>query len=76
MLPRGANNGVVVQRLLSQEPPPMLIAAFGDDRVDELLFATLPPTAVALHVGPGASMAQYRLCDSRATREFLAGLLE
>jgi trehalose 6-phosphate synthase/phosphatase len=76
VLPRGANNGVVVQRLLSQEPPPMLISAFGDDRADELLFAALPPTAVTLHVGPGASMAQYRLRDSRATREFLAGLLE
>jgi trehalose 6-phosphate synthase/phosphatase len=75
VLPRGANKGVVVQRLLSQEPSP-LIAAFGDDRTDELLFAALPPAAVTVHVGPGASMARYRLRDSGATREFLAALLD
>jgi trehalose 6-phosphate synthase/phosphatase len=76
VVPRGANKGVVVQRLLSQEPSPMLIGAFGDDRTDEVLFAALPPTAVTLHVGPGASMANDRLRDSRATREFLTALLE
>jgi trehalose 6-phosphate synthase/phosphatase len=74
--PRGVNKSAVVQRLLSQEPSPALIAAFGDDRTDEELFAALPPTAITLHVGPGASLATQRLRDPTATRAFLAALLD
>jgi len=76
VLPRGANKAAVVQRLLSHEPSPMLIAAFGDDRTDEELFAALPPNAVTLHVGPGPSLATHRLRDPAATRSFLAALLD
>jgi trehalose 6-phosphate synthase/phosphatase len=74
--PRGVNKAAVVQRLLSQEPSPALIAAFGDDRADEELFAALPPTAITLHVGPGASLATQRLRDPAAARAFLAALLD
>jgi trehalose 6-phosphate synthase/phosphatase len=76
VLPRGANKARVVQRLLSREPSPTLIAAFGDDRTDEELFAALPPTAVTLHVGPGSSLATQRLPNPTAARAFLAALLE
>jgi len=74
--PRGVNKAAVVQRLLSQEPSPALIAAFGDDRTDEELFAALPPGAIAVHVGPGASLATQRLRNPGAVRAFLAGLLD
>jgi trehalose 6-phosphate synthase/phosphatase len=74
--PRGVNKAAVVQRLLSQEPSPALIAAFGDDRTDEELFAALPPTAITLHIGPGASLAAQRLRDPAAARAFLASLLD
>jgi trehalose 6-phosphate synthase/phosphatase len=76
VLPRGANKARVVQRLLSREPSPTLIAAFGDDRTDEELFAALPPTAVTLHVGPGSSLATQRLRNPTAARAFLAALIE
>jgi len=75
VLSRGARKAGVVHRLLAAEPPPTLIAAFGDDRTDEELFAALPPTAVTLHVGPGASMAKQRLRNPAAARAFLAALL-
>ena len=74
--PRGVSKAAVVQRLLSQEPSPALIAAFGDDRTDEELFAALPPTAITLHIGPGASLAAQRLRDPAAARAFLASLLD
>jgi trehalose 6-phosphate synthase/phosphatase len=74
--PRGVNKAAVVQRLLSQEPSPALIAAFGDDRTDEELFAALPPAAITLHIGPGASLAAQRLRDPAAARAFLASLLD
>jgi trehalose 6-phosphate synthase/phosphatase len=75
VLPRGASKAAVVQRLLSRDAPPTLILALGDDRTDEELFAALPPASVAIHVGPGASLAGHRLHDSVATRAFLKSLI-
>jgi trehalose 6-phosphate synthase/phosphatase len=73
--PRGATKGVVVQHLLSRDPAPALIVAFGDDRTDEEMFAALPRTAVGIHIGPGASLANYRLRHPAAVRTFLTALL-
>jgi trehalose 6-phosphate synthase/phosphatase len=75
VLPRGASKAAVVQRLLSLDAPPTLILALGDDRTDEELFAALPPASVAVHVGPGASLAGHRLNDPVATRAFLKSLI-
>jgi trehalose 6-phosphate synthase/phosphatase len=75
VLPRGASKAAVVQRLLSRDAPPTLILALGDDRTDEELFAALPPVSVAVHVGPGASLASHRLHDPAATRAFLKALI-
>jgi trehalose 6-phosphate synthase/phosphatase len=72
---RGASKAAVVQRLLSRDTPPAAILAVGDDRTDEELFAALPPSAVAVHVGSGASLAGHRLHDPAATRTFLRALL-
>jgi len=72
---RGATKAAVVQRLLSRDTPPTAILALGDDRTDEELFAALPPSAVAVHVGSGASLAGHRLHDPAATRNFLKALL-
>jgi trehalose 6-phosphate synthase/phosphatase len=72
---RGASKAAVVQRLLSRDTPPAAILAVGDDRTDEELFAALPPSAVAVHVGSGASLAGLRLHDPVATRKFLRALL-
>jgi trehalose 6-phosphate synthase/phosphatase len=72
---RGASKAAVVQRLLSRDTPPKAIQAFGDDRTDEELFAALPPSAVTVLVGSGASLARHRLHDPAATRNFLRALL-
>src|ERR1700687_6208880 len=72
---RGVSKAVVVQRLLSRDTPPTAILAFGDDRTDEELFAALPRSSVAVHVGSGASLASHRLHDPAATRAFLRALL-
>jgi len=72
---RSASKAAVVQRLLSRDTPPTAILAFGDDRTDEELFAALPPSAIAVHVGSGASLARHRLHDPAATRNFLRALI-
>jgi trehalose 6-phosphate synthase/phosphatase len=52
-----------------------VIAAFGDDRTDEDLFAALPPEAIAVHVGPQPSVAGLRVADVAAARQLLWSLL-
>ena len=74
--PKGADKGAIVKWLLSHGPTPTLILACGDDRTDEEMFAMLPPDAITMHVGPGATLAKHRIRDSAATRAFLAALLE
>jgi trehalose 6-phosphate synthase/phosphatase len=74
--PRGATKGAVVQHLLARNPAPTRIVAFGDDRTDEEMFAALPRSAVGIHVGPGASLANHRLRHPAAVRTFLTGLLD
>jgi trehalose 6-phosphate synthase/phosphatase len=74
--PRGANKGAVVQHLLARQPAPAAMVAFGDDRTDEEMFAALPRNAVGIHVGPGASLARYRLRHPAAVRAFLTALLD
>jgi len=72
--PRGATKATVVQHLLSRRPPPALLVAFGDDRTDEEMFAALPSNGIAVHVGPGASLATHRLRHPAAVRAFLAAI--
>ena len=74
--PRGIHKGLIVAPLVDEAPAGTLIAAMGDDRTDEDLFAALPPDAVAIRVGRGASRARWRLDDVAAARAFLAALLE
>jgi trehalose 6-phosphate synthase/phosphatase len=52
-----------------------MVLSMGDDRTDEDMFAALPPEAIAIHVGHGASVARHRLPDWRASRAFLRSLL-
>jgi trehalose 6-phosphate synthase/phosphatase len=74
--PRGASKALVVQHLLARAPAPASILAFGDDRTDEEMFAALPRAAVSIHVGPGASLARYRLRNPPAVRSFLRRVIE
>jgi len=47
------------------------VVAIGDDRTDEDLFASLPPEAITVRVGPGPTRARYRLEGTGAVREML-----
>ncbi|MBI2219216.1 MAG: bifunctional alpha,alpha-trehalose-phosphate synthase (UDP-forming)/trehalose-phosphatase [Candidatus Rokubacteria bacterium] len=73
--PHALHKGRVVEAIASRAEAGWLLVAMGDDRTDEDLFAALPPTAVAIHVGPTASSAAIRLSDVPAVRRFLRSLL-
>jgi len=74
--PRGVNKGLVVARALEGVGPGTLVAAFGDDRTDEDLFAALPEGALSVHSGGKPSRASYRVSGPAEVRKALAALLE
>jgi trehalose 6-phosphate synthase/phosphatase len=69
--PHGMHKGRVVGTVLSATPGHPLAAAFGDDRTDEDLFASLPAGALAVHIGPTPSQAPVRLPSSEDLRALL-----
>jgi trehalose 6-phosphate synthase/phosphatase len=73
--PRGVTKALVVRDVLAGDSPSR-IAAIGDDRTDEDMFAALPPSGIAIRVGGGATGARYALRDFRAVRMLLSLLLE
>ncbi len=68
------HKGLIVRDVLAREPASALVLAIGDDRTDEDMFAALPATGAAVHVGPGASSASYRLPAPAAVRALLERL--
>ena len=74
--PQGVNKGQVVPAVLARAPHGTLLAALGDDRTDEDLFAALPPGSISVHVGPAGSRAELRVRNVTEARVFLSGLLE
>jgi trehalose 6-phosphate synthase/phosphatase len=73
--PQGIDKGHAM-RLLDAGEGLHDIAAFGDDRTDEELFAALPETAYTFRCGPGATRARYRLNGPSEVRFFLSRFLE
>jgi trehalose 6-phosphate synthase/phosphatase len=69
------NKGSVVARVADGLPENVAIAALGDDRTDEELFAALPKGALAIHVGPQVSQAEIRLEGVPEARRLLTDLL-
>ena len=74
--PQGVNKGQVVPAVVAHGKAGSLLAALGDDRTDEDLFAALPPGAISVHVGPAASRAELRVRNVSDARAFLRGLLD
>lgn len=70
----GLHKGVILPTVLDGLEYPYSIVAIGDDRTDEDLFRSLPEDSIAVHVGIGETIAQYRLSDFRAARRFLREL--
>jgi trehalose 6-phosphate synthase/phosphatase len=74
--PRGVHKGRVVAQVLEGAPKAALVAAFGDDRTDEDLFAALPEGGLSVHAGGKPSSAAYRVAGPSEVRKVLAALLE
>ncbi|KFE65369.1 bifunctional alpha,alpha-trehalose-phosphate synthase (UDP-forming)/trehalose-phosphatase [Hyalangium minutum] len=74
--PRGVNKGCVVAQSLEGTEPGTLVAAFGDDRTDEDLFAALPEGAISVHSDGKASRAGYRVKGPAEVRKVLVALLQ
>jgi trehalose 6-phosphate synthase/phosphatase len=72
---RGLTKALVVARSLARASDDTAVMAIGDDRTDEDLFAALPPSALCIHVGGGATRAAFRLPDPAAVRRFLRSFL-
>jgi trehalose 6-phosphate synthase/phosphatase len=74
--PYGIHKGRIVPPLPPERLARTAILAIGDDRTDEDLFTALPPEAVTVRVGPGATHARYRLEGVGAVRVLLQTLVE
>lgn len=69
----GTTKGDVVNRLLVEEHPD-LVLAIGDDVTDEDMFAALTPDAWSIKVGVEGSRARFRVASSSAVRKLLKRL--
>jgi trehalose 6-phosphate synthase/phosphatase len=74
--PYGVHKGRIVPALTPERLAATTIVAIGDDRTDEDLFNVLPPDAISIRVGPGATRARFRLDGVAAVRQLLRSLLE
>jgi trehalose 6-phosphate synthase/phosphatase len=69
---RGADKTAVGQRIIARDADAeTAILAIGDDRTDEDLFRALPPGAITVRVGPGASRAGHRIDGPDEVRALL-----
>ncbi|WP_455363672.1 bifunctional alpha,alpha-trehalose-phosphate synthase (UDP-forming)/trehalose-phosphatase [[Eubacterium] cellulosolvens] len=69
----GVDKGRAATRWLSKKAWPFILA-IGDDSTDEDLFAVLPDRAYTVKVGPGASLAKYKLASHVGVRQLLQEL--
>jgi trehalose 6-phosphate synthase/phosphatase len=74
--PYGIHKGRIVPPLSPERQATTTILAMGDDRTDEDLFAALPPPAITIKVGPGATQARFRIDGVPAARALLHSLIE
>jgi trehalose 6-phosphate synthase/phosphatase len=74
--PYGIHKGRIVPPLSPERLASTVILAIGDDRTDEDLFAALPPEAISIKVGPGATQARFRVDGVPAVRSFLGSLVQ
>ncbi|MEI9938079.1 MAG: bifunctional alpha,alpha-trehalose-phosphate synthase (UDP-forming)/trehalose-phosphatase [Pseudomonadota bacterium] len=76
MRPQGIDKGSAIRDSLGLFRPELAIAAAGDDRTDEDLFATLPEGSVSLCAGTLATRAGYRVTGPDQVRRFLRTFAE
>jgi trehalose 6-phosphate synthase/phosphatase len=73
--PYGVHKGRIVPALPPERLAETTMVAIGDDRTDEDLFAVLPPEAISIKVGRGATRAGFRLDGVPAVRALLRCLI-
>ena len=76
MVARGVHKGRLVPSVVARAPAGALVVAIGDDRTDEDLFAALPPSALAIHVGPEPTAASIRVDGVPDVRALLRAIAE
>ena len=74
--PYGVHKGRILAPMSPEREARTTILAVGDDRTDEDLFVSLPPDAVSVKVGPGATRARFRLESTSSVRAMLQMLVE
>jgi len=76
MRPQGIDKGSAVRESLGLFREGVSIAAAGDDRTDEDLFAALPEGSLSLCAGTLATRARYRVTGPEQVRRFLRTFAE
>jgi trehalose 6-phosphate synthase/phosphatase len=74
--PYGVHKGRIIPPMSPEREARTTVLAIGDDRTDEDLFASLPPEAISVRVGPGATKARFRLDGTAAVRDILQMLAD
>jgi trehalose 6-phosphate synthase/phosphatase len=74
--PYGFHKGRIIPPLSPERLASTVILAIGDDRTDEDLFAALPPQAISIKVGPGATQARFRVEGVPVVRALLSSLVQ
>jgi trehalose 6-phosphate synthase/phosphatase len=74
--PYGIHKGRIIPPLTPERFAATTVLAIGDDRTDEDLFEALPPDAITVRVGPGATQARFRVDGVPAVRALLYSLVE
>jgi trehalose 6-phosphate synthase/phosphatase len=74
--PYGIHKGRIIPPLPPERLGSTTVLAMGDDRTDEDLFASAPPEAITVKVGPGATRARFRVDGVSAARSLLQSLVQ
>ena len=72
---RSAHKGLPIRLILQASGPSAALIAVGDDTTDEDMFAAIPADGASVHVGNETTLANYRLADPEAVRQWLNLLL-
>jgi trehalose 6-phosphate synthase/phosphatase len=71
----GVHKGLVVAPILARHPEALMVA-MGDDTTDDDLFASLPPNAISIHVGPAEFRSTLRMRSPSDVRLLLSLIAE
>jgi len=72
---QGVNKGLAVMKILEQSAGSSPFVAIGDDHTDEDMFAALGKKGISIRVGPGETIAEFRLFNHTAVYNFLRNLI-